>query len=125
MTQALITLRSLHLILFHYAACVIHIPLPQHQAHMKGGGRSGRDCLQETYAHRQAPALQLPPPSKCKEGSRQESLQQGQERYSTEREPARGRTPHHHFQTEQLSLTLHLCHLFHTVTINVTRGGVR
>ena len=100
--------------------------LPRHQANTKGGGRSGRDGFQETYAHRQVPALQLPPPSKCKEGSRQESLRQGQERHSTEGEPARGRrTPHHHFQTEQLSLTLHPCHLFHTVTINVTRGGVR
>ena len=72
------------------------------------------DCLQEANAHSQVPALQLPPPSKCKEGSRQESLRQGQEHHSTEKEPAGRRSPHHHFQTERLSLTLHPCHiLFH------------
>ena len=47
--------------------------LPQQQTNTKGGRDSECDCFLKTDTHRQVPALQLPPPSKCKEGCRQES----------------------------------------------------
>ena len=79
---------------------------------------------QKTYAHRQVIALQFPPPSKCKEGSHQESLRQGQEHHATEGRPAERRTPDHYIQTEWLPLTIHSCHLLLLAeTYHTIRGG--
>ena len=77
--------------------------------------------IRKTYTHRLVPAIQLLPPSKCKEISRQESLRQGQECHSMEK-PAR--TLHHYFKMERLSIILHPLHvLCHTETINTTCIG--